>query len=112
MGVLNDDELQRVISFSPFAAKYNDALDRESAYEILQAKINNAKAQTEQKEIEAPPARRATSPKEEPSALEKLSKNTMVRQVGNTVIREVARGLLGVLGLGGGSKKKKGGLFG
>lgn len=112
MGVLNDEELQRVISFSPIAAKYNDALDRESAYEILQAKINNAKAQTEQEEIEAPPARRATSPKEEPSALEKLSKNTMVRQVGNTVIREVARGLLGVLGLGGGSKKKKGGLFG
>lgn len=112
MGILNEEEIQRVIGFSPIAAKYSDALDRESAYEILQAKINNAKAESEQEEIEAPPAKKATSTKQEPSTLEKLSKNTMVRQVGNTVIREVARGLLGVLGLGGGSKKKRGGLFG
>jgi DNA helicase HerA-like ATPase len=112
MGVLNEEELQRVVSFSPIAAKYSDALDRESAYEILQAKINNSKAQTEQEEVEAPPARKASNTKQEPSTIEKLSKNTMVRQVGNTVIREVARGLLGVLGLGGGSKKKRGGLFG
>ncbi len=33
----------------------------------------------------------------------------MVRQVGRTVMKEVARGLLGVLGLGG--KKKKSGWF-
>ena len=33
----------------------------------------------------------------------------MVRQVGRTVMKEVARGLLGVLGLGG--NKKKGGWF-
>ena len=32
----------------------------------------------------------------------------MVRQVGRTVFKEVARGLLGILGLGG---KKKGGWF-
>ena len=32
----------------------------------------------------------------------------MVRQVGRTVMKEVARGLLGVLGLGGSSKRKKG----
>ncbi len=113
MGILNEEEIQRVIGFSPIAAKYSDALDRESAYEILQAKINNAKAESEHDEVEAPPAKKAsTTTKQEPSALEKLSKNTMVRQVGNTVIREVARGLLGVLGLGGGSKKKRGGLFG
>ncbi|MFM2000359.1 MAG: hypothetical protein RL204_2306, partial [Bacteroidota bacterium] len=55
---------------------------------------------------------RSAKEKEEPSTIEKLTKNTMVRQVGNTIVREVARGLLGVLGLGGGSRKKRGGLFG
>jgi hypothetical protein len=29
----------------------------------------------------------------------KLSKNTMIRRLGTTIVREVSRGLLGVLGL-------------
>ncbi len=113
MGVLSAEEIDRVVSFSQLASKYNEEVDRESAYEILNVKLNNAKADGEQDEIEAPiPKKKTGTMKEEPSVIEKLSKNTMVRQVGNTVVREVARGLLGVLGLGGGSKKKKGGLFG
>ena len=39
--------------------------------------------------------------------VEKVLKSTTVRQVGTTVARELTRGLLGVLGLGGSSKKKK-----
>jgi hypothetical protein len=31
--------------------------------------------------------------------IEQLSKNTMVRQLGRTALREVARGLFGVLGI-------------
>lgn len=114
MGVLTNEEIERTISFSQIVSKYNEEVDRESAYEILNAKLNNAKAQSEEEEVPAPePRKKTTSEKEEPSAIEKLTKNTMVRQVGNTVVREVARGLLGVLGLGGGSKRKKGGgLFG
>jgi len=37
--------------------------------------------------------------REEPSTLEKVSKNTMVRQLGNTILREFTRGLLGMLGV-------------
>ena len=44
--------------------------------------------------------------KEEASFVEKASKNTMVRQVGRTVMKEVARGLLGALGLGGKKKRR------
>lgn len=113
MGVLNQEEIDRVIQYSFLAPKYNEEVDRESAYEILNAKISNAKAQTEEEEIEAPKPKSKSAEKKEPTVIEQLSKNTMVRQVGNTVMREVARGLLGVLGLGGGSKKKRGGgLFG
>lgn len=113
MGVLTPEEIDRVVQYSFIAPKYNEEVDRESAYEILEAKINNAKAQSEEEEVEAPkPRARTSKEKEEPSTIEKLTKNTMVRQVGNTIVREVARGLLGVLGLGGGSRKKRGGLFG
>lgn len=110
MGVLTPEEIDRVCQFSFIGPKYNEEVDRESAYEILEAKLNNAKAQNAEEEIEAPkPRARTSKEKDEPSTIEKLSKNTMVRQVGNTIVREVARGLLGVLGLGG--KSKKGGWF-
>lgn len=57
----------------------------------------------EEEEQESKPKKKE---KEEKSILEKASNNTMVKQVGRTVAKELARGLLGVLGLGG--KKKKG----
>jgi len=61
--------------------KYNDAIDRESAYEILEAKLNNAKAEKEEDEIEVKPRTRTTKEdKPEPSVIERMSKNTMVRQ--------------------------------
>lgn len=103
IGVLTPEEIQQIVSASSIAAKYNEVIDRESAFEILTTKL---KAIEETEEDEKPKSKKAT--KEEKSTIEKLSENTMVRQVGRTVMKEVARGLLGVLGLGG---KKKGGWF-
>ncbi|MBI2720726.1 MAG: DUF853 family protein [Bacteroidetes bacterium] len=101
IGILTSEELNQSVAASSLAAKYNQIIDRESAYEILNDKIN--KASTEQEEV----AEKTTSKKqkEKKSTLEKVSENTMVRQVGRTVVREVARGLLGVLGFGGKGKK-------
>ena len=99
IGILTPEEIQQNVNNSLIAAKYNEELDRESAFEILTKKINAAKEEVEEKVIE----KRST--KEEKSTIEKLSENTMVRQVGRTVMKEVARGLLGVLGFGGKGKK-------
>lgn len=103
IGVLTTDEIQQIVSASAIATKYNEVIDRKSAFEIL---TNKLKATEEENEEEKPQPKK--SAKEEKSTIEKISENTMVRQVGRTVVREVARGLLGVLGLGG---KKKGGWF-
>ncbi len=103
IGVLAPDEIQTIVSSSTIAAKYNEVIDRESAFELLSKKIKEV--ETEEPEEKT----KMKSQKEEKSTLEKLSENTMVRQVGRTVMKEVARGLLGVLGLGG--NKKKGGWF-
>jgi DNA helicase HerA-like ATPase len=108
MGVLLPDEIARVISWSPLAPKYNELVDRESAYEILEAKLKQAAQEEVEEEVIQRPKRTAVE-KEEPSVIERMSKNTMARQVGNTIVRELTRGLLGVLGLGGKSKKR--GLF-
>jgi DNA helicase HerA-like ATPase len=103
IGVLAPQELTEIISTSKLVTKYNEITDRESAYEILNKKISIA--------AEAPEENEKTIEKKqkpEKSIIEKVSENTMVRQVGRTVVREVARGLLGVLGLGGSTKRKKG----
>jgi len=106
IGILTPDEIQQIVSASTIANKYNEVIDRESAFEILNNKLKAAEEEAKEAEEEKP--QRKTKEKEEKSTIEKLSENTMVRQVGRTVMKEVARGLLGVLGLGG---KKKGGWF-
>lgn len=105
IGVLTADEIQQIVSASTIAGKYNEVIDRESAFEILNKKLQSLQEENESKKEEKTEAKKT---KEEKSTIEKISENTMVRQVGRTVFKEVARGLLGVLGIGG---KKKGGWF-
>ena len=112
MGILSGEEIERVLQWSQLVAKYNEVIDRESAYEIIEAKLQNAKKDEEEEEVEVTETLKKSADKEEPGFLERASKNTMVRQVGNTVVRELARGLLGVLGLGGKRRKRSKGLFG
>ncbi len=104
IGILTLDELTQITNASQLVSKYNQEIDRESAYEILSAKLKAAYENEENLEQKLP-----KKEKEKASFVEKVSKNTMVRQVGRTVMKEVARGLLGALGLGG--KNKKGGWF-
>lgn len=103
IGALSSDEIESIVAASAIAPKYNEVIDRESAFEILSNKLNSKN----DSEKEVPKSKK--SQKEEKSTIEKLSENKMVRQVGRTVMKEVARGLLGVLGLGG--NKKKSGWF-
>lgn len=99
MGTLTGEELQQLVGSSRLARKYNEQIDRESAYEMLSAKIQSG--------AQAPmPSPSSSSPKAEKSVLEKAMASPMTRQIGRTVAREVTRGLLGVLGLGGGSRRK------
>ncbi len=110
IGVLNEQELSDSIATSKLTSKYNETIDRESAFELLTAKLKEA-AQEEPTEDNKANDVKKTKAKEEKSIIEKATENTMVRQIGRTVFKEVARGLLGVLGLGGTSQKRKKGWF-
>ena len=44
MGPLTPEEIEAMVAASPFAAKYNVAIDSESAHEIITARLTNAKA--------------------------------------------------------------------
>ncbi|MEO8066151.1 MAG: helicase HerA-like domain-containing protein [Flavobacteriales bacterium] len=96
MDVLSPLEVQGLVAQSALAGKYNQAIDRESAFELLEKRLKGEEREKQEKEPEDKTKR---STKKETSTIEDISKNTMVRQVGRTVFRELARGLLGVLGV-------------
>ncbi len=108
MDILSPLEISGLVAQSELAPIYNEVMDRESAFEILEKRM----AQDDPDEKEEAPAKKEPKTKEEPSTLEKVTKNPMARQVGNTIVRELTRGLLGVLGLKGTTRRKSRGLFG
>jgi DNA helicase HerA-like ATPase len=97
MDVLTEKEISAVVAASELAEKYNEIIDRDSAFEMLNKKLD--RIAEDQAEDSSVPKRRSRSSKKDESFIEGVSKNTMVRQLGRTVIREVTRGLLGVLGI-------------
>lgn len=112
MDVITDAELSACVSASKIASKYNEEIDRESAFEMLNAKIQQATVVKEEEKAateEAKTEKKTGSAKAEKSTFEKVAES----KVTQIVVKEVARGLLGVLGLKGTTtRRKKTGLFG
>lgn len=105
MDVLNNSEIDELISQSKLGDKYNKIIDRESAYEILNQKIlfaTQPKIDQQQEE-----SQQSTVSRKEKSTMENILESTITRQVGRTVARELTRGLLGVLGLGGSTSRSR-----
>ncbi len=92
MDVLTDAEINDLVSVSKLVKKYNVEVDSESAYEILNKKLNVAAMEKEEQVSNG----RNTNKKEET-----FFDNPMVKQVGRTAAGIITRSLLGVLGLGG-----------
>lgn len=105
MDVLNDAEIDSLVHNSKLVKKYNQEIDNESAYEILNAKLEEAAEKTAKEEEEAP-AKKSGRQKEEKGLLETIVTSSAARQAGRTAANIITRSLLGALGLGGKSKKK------
>ena len=102
MDILSDMEIDALVSKSKIAAKYNQVIDNVSAYEILTEKLEEAsKKEEEQKQTEQKEEKKTTTKKEK-TVFDDPTIRSMTRTAGNTIIRS----LLGVLGLGGRSRRK------
>ena len=101
MDVLTDGEIDSIVSKSKLAAKYNQVIDSQSAYEILTAKLEEAAEKSQQETENRKPA------KEEESTFEKVANNTIVKSLVRTAGNTIVRSLLGALGMGGRSAKNK-----
>ncbi len=106
MDVLNETEINELIASSKLVKKYSETIDSESAFEILNAKIKKALEENEEA-VEKEKSVTPKSSKTEKTTFEKIIASPVTRSVGVTIAGALTRGLLGALGLGGRSGKKK-----
>lgn len=100
LGPITDAQRQELISRSPFQGRYDQTVDRESAYELLKQKATLA-SDEDLKEIEERVAKKdsTTKSRRRETATEALLKSA-ARSIGSQVGRQIVRGVLGSL-LGG-----------
>lgn len=105
MDILTEDEIDEVIAESEIIEKYAEVIDRESAYEILNKKI-------EEKQAPPPPPKKPV-PKKAPvkrktkkPVIEQVLGTTAGRQATRTMVSIITRTVLGAIGLGSLAKRK------
>ena len=108
MDILTTDELNSKINASKLVTKYNEAIDRESAYEILNKKLDAAREfdlqipDSQNRTYDRQPRTTTrTSTRKEKSTVDKVVNSPLSKQIGRTLVREITRGIFGVLGIGG-----------
>ncbi len=111
--ILTPVEIDEIVDYSTLTEKYNKEIDRRSAYEILSEKMNKAKEKerreqikaqeekerkiTEKKLIKSAPKTRKTTRKK--STRRSTSSSRQSDSIGDTLIKELTRGLFGILGM-------------
>ena len=105
LGAITDAEREDVINSSSLHRRYSQSVDRDSAYEELTRRAQEAQeeAQHQIPELKEAPARRTDS------IFESVVKSTM-RAAGSQLGRQIVRGVLGsIMGgiLGGGSRRRR-----
>ncbi len=96
MNVLSDAEISELTGRSALVAKYEKVVDNESAYEMLVKRMEQAS-----REAEAVNNQKTKPVKEEPGMFEQILQSKAGRTFTSTLMREGAKAILGMLGLGG-----------
>ncbi|RXG12564.1 hypothetical protein DSM03_10545 [Leeuwenhoekiella aestuarii] len=93
MDILTDAEIEEINRKSALAPKYNDTVDRESAYELLNAKIK--KAETEEAKEKAQQERATVKRSSRTSSRSSSTEKAIIKVLTSAT---VIRGVLGILG--------------
>lgn len=99
IGSITPMERQAILNASPLWGRYEETVDRESAYEILRKKAEQRSYRDEVGGLTSRPTSKPSAPRGRPrdTAVDTFMKGT-ARSVGSAVGRALIRGLLGSLG--------------
>ncbi len=107
MNILSEEEIDGICAKSAIARKYNQDLDSHSAYEILNQKLHAAAQANEAAEASESEEKPSSRSKNEKSTLEEILSSPVTKQVARTAANVITRSLLGALGIGGSTGRKK-----
>ncbi|MCU7557810.1 DUF853 domain-containing protein [Macrococcus capreoli] len=95
IGVIDPTVKQSVLNQNPYQAKYGKAVDRESAYEMLQQKFTAVEVEQQKAEQEKVEEKTVKAEKRQPkSELQKVA-TSVLTSVGRQIGREIVRNLFG-----------------
>lgn len=112
MDILSPQEIADIVSRSKIKKKYDQEIDSESAYEILNSKLQEASERPAP--TSTPVETKQSTPRTQKPAksiVEEVLDNSVTRQVGRTAASIITRSLLGALGLGGRSRSRSRSIF-
>ena len=101
IGPLTDAERSEHLKRSPLKGRYDQTMDRESAYELLKARGEKAATTADEQNATEKPAKRGREPE---SVVEAMAKSA-ARAIGSQIGRQIVRGVLGSL-LGGSGRRR------
>lgn len=93
MDILTEQEIDSLLQASALVQKYNQDIDRDSAYEILSRRIQQAPQETHETARQAPAPKRSSRTKEPPGMIEKMLNSS----AGKQAQRSLVRGLFGII---------------
>ncbi|WP_414053272.1 helicase HerA-like domain-containing protein [Macrococcus equi] len=95
IGVIDSAVKEKVLADNPYQQKYGEAVDRESAYELLEQKFSDAQAEKEKIEIDKDANKKVKTQRKEPkSELQKIA-TSVLTSVGRQIGREIVRNIFG-----------------
>lgn len=89
IGTISNEERQQLMNASPFAGRYDQAIDRESAYEVLAKQTKTEETENNKKEEEK------RSPGRPRQTMAEAMMTSAARSFGTQVGRQILRGILG-----------------
>jgi DNA helicase HerA-like ATPase len=107
MDILTEAEIDALVKNSQIARIYNEEVDRESAFEMLSKKLQAHQEEVKKVEEEKAEEKEEKKSRTEKSTMEKVLDNSATKMI----LKEVTRGLLGVLGIKSGTRRKSSSWF-
>ncbi len=95
IGPISPEQRADLLDRSPYKGRYDQEIDRESAYEMLKQKTEQQK-QAKEEEEEAKNEKKVGGGRQRQTVAEALLKNA-ARSIGTTVGRQIVRGIMGSL---------------
>lgn len=103
VGAITSQERAEMLKMSPIAGVYEEALNRESASEMLQTRMQQPRTESDnlwgtsaRAPLPKPPSKAKAAPRPTASLGEQIAKQ-VIREVGTTVTKQLVRGILGAL---------------